>query len=64
VTRRSGQTHQPDFNDALFLAMELSRATWPVATFAPKLVAPRLGNTRESGHVHQICRRDHPSPYR
>jgi len=55
VTRRSDQTHQADFNDTLFLAMELSRTTWLVATFAP-----RLGNTHESGHFHQICRRDHP----
>ena len=55
MTRRSDQTHQADFNDTLFLAMELSRATWLVATFAtrlvaprlvaPRLVAPRLGNT-------------------
>jgi len=65
VTRRSDQTHQADFNDTLFLAMELSRATWLVATFAtrlvaPRLVAPRLNNTHESGHFHQICRRDHP----
>ena len=60
VTRRSDQTHQADFNDTLFLAMELSRATWLVATFATKLVVTRLGNTRESGHFHQNCRRDHP----
>ena len=70
MTRRSDQTHQADFNDTLFLAMELSRATWLVATFAtrlvaprlvaPRLVTPRLGNTHESGHFHQICRRDHP----
>ena len=26
-----------DFNNTLFLAMELSRATWLVATFAPRL---------------------------
>ena len=30
--------------------MELSRATWLVATFATK-----LGNTRESGHFHQFA---------
>jgi len=36
VTRRSDQTHQADFNDTLFLATELSRATWLVATFATK----------------------------
>jgi len=39
--------------------MELSRATWLVATFAPRLVATKLGNTRESGRFHQICGRDH-----
>jgi len=59
VPRRSDQTHQADFNDTLFLAMELSRATWLVATFAPRLVATKLGNTRESGRFHQICGRDH-----
>jgi transposase len=34
---KGDQTHQADFNDTLFFAMELSRATWLVATFAPRL---------------------------
>jgi transposase len=31
------KAERTDFNDTLFLAMELSRATWLVATFAPRL---------------------------
>ena len=31
------KTEPEDFKNTLFLAMELSRATWLVATFAPRL---------------------------
>jgi hypothetical protein len=31
------EAESEDFTNAFFLAMELSRATWLVATFAPRL---------------------------
>ena len=33
----AAKAERDDFKNTLFLAMELSRATWLVATFAPRL---------------------------
>jgi hypothetical protein len=59
VTRQADQAHQADFNDTLFLAMELSRATWLVATFAPRqgneISVHAIPGGRPQGRNSRVC---------